>query len=252
MTHKDYRSELEHYYGSTHQLALQLRREQPRDYSEFIEGLYVDLDELVGFMEGDAKDLMSQGEDFLNRYLVNLLKARTYNASHDHDEGGHVDVHVRSRDGRFSWLGEAKLDGGPSKLFAGVEQLTDRYARGTPGHNCGGLLIYVQKDKISNRMAGWQKEFEGCGTYDIVATAQCAARPGLAFYSDIVLPRIGTAAPFYRIRHIGISLYRPASATTPTKAAAKAEPKKPAKTARHGAAKPTGKTLARRRTARSS
>lgn len=247
MTHKDYRSELEYFYGSTHQLSLQLRREHPRDYKEFIDGLYHDLDELIGFMEGDAKDLMSQGEDFLNRYLVNLLKARTYNASHDHDEGGHVDVHVRSRDGRFSWLGEAKLDSGSSKLFAGLQQLTDRYARGTANHNCGGLLIYVQKDKISDRMANWQKEFEGCKAYDVRSITACAMRPGLAFYSDIVLSRIGTAAPFYKVRHIGVSLYRVASATKPIKAV-KTKAKKPVKAAKAASAiKPRSKTSASRR-----
>lgn len=148
-TSNDYRSELERFYGSKHQLSLQLRREQPRDYKDFIEGLYLDLDELIGMMEADAKDLMHMGEDPLNRTLVRLLQARTYHASHDHDEGGHVDVRVTSRDQRFSWLGEAKLYKGSSTLFGGLDQLMTRYARATPGHNCGGLLIYVQRALLS-------------------------------------------------------------------------------------------------------
>lgn len=208
-----FRGDVEHFYGSTHPFVLQLRRQQPRDYGDFIDALYTDLEELIGLMEGDAKDFMGSDEDVLNRELVRLLKAKCYTASHDHDEGGHVDVHVRSGDGRFSWLAEAKIDRGPAYLLKGVDQLTDRYARGTPGHNCGALLIYIQQEKISERIATWRSKFADAHGCDVKSLPDCTLRPGLAFYSDIVLPRIGANAPAYRIRHIGISLYRVASAS---------------------------------------
>lgn len=207
------RNDVEDYYGSTHQFVLSIRRHQPRDYDDFIDALYTDLEELIGLMEADAKDFIESGEDVLNRELVRLLRARAYTASHDHDEGGHVDVHVRSGDGRFSWLAEAKLDHGPAYLLKGVNQLTERYARGTPGHNCGALLIYVQMPRISERMTSWRSEFAAAHGFDPTSLHDCARRPGLAFYSDIVLPRIGADAPAYRVRHIGISLFRSASAS---------------------------------------
>lgn len=195
------------------ELLAQLRRLAPESYEEFIGTLYGDLDHLVGLIEADAKDFCEASEDELNRELVRLLRARFYVASHDHDEGGHVDVHVRSRDGQYSWLAEAKLDNGPAYLSKGVDQLTERYAKGTPGHHCGGFLVYIQKALCAERLAGWKDHFTANSSqYEDLTVEACTARTGLAFYSEFVLPRIGRGAPKYRIRHIAVSAFRQASA----------------------------------------
>lgn len=207
------REQLE-FYGDSG-LLRQLRREQPKDYEDFIGVFYDDLDELLGLMEADAKDLIDASEDELNRQLVRLLNARTYVASHDHDEGGHVDIHVRPRNLAYSWLGEAKLDNGPSYILGGLKQLTDRYSRGTAGHNCGGLLVYCQKDRISDRFHNWRTRLtnEGPNHFEGLDIGDCNRRnDGLSFFSSFVLSRMGSRAPKYQVRNIGVSLYRSASA----------------------------------------
>lgn len=194
------------------ELLAQLRRLAPSSYDEFISTLYDDLDQLIGLIEADSKDFQYASEDELNRELVRLLNARFYAASHDHDEGGHVDVRVRSRDGKFSWLAEAKLDNGPAYLAKGVDQLTERYVRGTPGHHCGGFLVYVQKTRCAERFATWQAYISASsGKYEELVLEGCTARQGLAFYSEFVLPRIGKGAPKYRIRHMAVTAFREAN-----------------------------------------
>ena len=194
------------------ELLAQLRRLAPSSYIEFISTLYDDLDQLIGLVEADAKDFQNASEDELNRELVRLLSARFYAASHDHDEGGHVDVRVRSRDGRFSWLAEAKLDNGPAYLSKGIDQLTERYVRGTSGHNCGGFLVYVQRARCAERFATWRTHIsKSAGEFEELAIEDCSTRQGLAFYTEFVLPRMGVGAPKYRIRHIAVTAFREAN-----------------------------------------
>ena len=197
-------------------LLQQLKIISPVDYSEFIEALYSDLDVLTGFLESDPKDTMFSSEDFLNREIVRLLKARNYHASHDTDSGGHVDIHVRSGNHKFSWLGEAKIYRGPSYLQGGLSQLIDRYAQATPNHNCGGIVVYFQEDNASDKFASWRKHLESNELKLVdLAVSDCNAKPGLAFYSEFVHPRIGSVGPRYKIRHLGLSLFRQASAQPP-------------------------------------
>jgi hypothetical protein len=203
--------DLLHIY-SQDELLEQFKRISPTSYQEFIGILYSDLDQLIGLVESDAKDFIDALEDELNRELVRLLRARFYNASHDHDEGGHVDVHVRSRDGRYSWLAEAKIDRGPEYILGGLNQLIDRYAKGTPDHHCGSVIVYIQKDRCTDRFAAWRSHLAAnSGTFEEFSEEDCTVRRGLSFYTEFVLPRIGAGAPKYRVRHIGVSIFRPAS-----------------------------------------
>ncbi len=201
---------LEDYLQLNPALHDQWRRLSPKSYAEFIDLLHQDLDQLVGMLEADAKDLGDAGEDVISRNLVRLLKARFYVAGHDTDEGGHVDIHVRSPNGSYSWLAEAKLDNGPAYVGSGLKQLTERYARGTAGHNVGAVLIYFQKKRCAERFAEWRTYLDQTlrGDYEDLTIEDCPIKPGLAFHSEYVLPRIGAGAPKYRVRHIAVSLFR--------------------------------------------
>lgn len=200
------------FYGNSG-LLMQLRRSEPKDYDDFVGALLIDIDKILGSLEGMAKDLMSAGEDFINRMIVKDLNIVGYNASHDNDENGHVDIHVRPSNNAYSWLGEAKLDKGPAYLMAGLNQLATRYARGTPGHNRGGLLIYVQKDRCSERFATWKEHLtqEGPAHFEDLEMEDCSQRPGLAFISSFVLKRMGNQVSKYAVRHVAASFYRTAS-----------------------------------------
>lgn len=184
-------------------------RIHPRTYQEFVFRIYDDLDACVGQLESDAKDFDAASEDSVSRAIVRLLAGRCHHASHDHDEGGHVDIRIGSRDGRFSWLAEAKIYRSNSNLDKGMDQLIDRYAKGTAGHNRGGLLIYVQAERCAERLAGWKKYHEGqTAKYEELETSLCIARQGLSFFSAFVLPRLGKGAAKYEVRHMAVSLYR--------------------------------------------
>lgn len=200
-------------YGQR-ELVEQLIRLQPANYEDFVGQLHRDLLYVVGEIEGDAKDFQSASEDELNREIVRLMRCRFYNASHDHDEGGHVDIHIRSRDGRYSWLAEAKLDNGPAYLTAGVHQLSERYARGTPHHNHGGFIVYIQKKRCAERFANWRKHFSGLvNEFEALEVLDSGMRVGLTFDSKYILDRIGAGAPKYTVLHIGVTAYRPANVT---------------------------------------
>ena len=196
------------------ELLEQLKRLHPESYDEFVATLHKDLIYVVGLIEADSKDFHDALEDELNREIVRLLNARFYIAGHDTDENGHVDVHVRSRDGRFSWLAEAKIDKGVAYLTAGVHQLSDRYARGTPESHCGGFLVYIQKSRCAERFKGWRDHVSGLvAELEDLEVGDSTLRGGLTFNSRYVLNRMGEGVPKYSVLHIGVSAYRDASAS---------------------------------------
>lgn len=199
-------------YGNR-ELAKQAKRLNPQSYNDFWEILNEDLEELVGQLESDAKDFISAEEDEITRALVRSLKARFYDASHETDEGGHVDVTVRSQCRKYSMLGEAKRSKkGSGYLLDGFKQLTSRYARGTPSHNRGAMLIYVQQGKAAETLARYKNVLEAnSASFENIEFEQCALREGLAFNTSHVLERIGQGAPKYIVRHIALCLNRTAS-----------------------------------------
>jgi len=201
------------------------QRIEPRSYDELMRRLNADLDALIGIIESDAQDFADANENQISKELVRLLKARCYDASHETDHGGHVDVTVKSSDNRYSWLAEAKILGSNSYLDQGMDQLIDRYAKGTPGHNKAALLIYVKQDRCGEKLQAWRDYHElQTAKYEELKVSSCAGRPGLAFYSEFVHPRVGKGPPKYLVRHLAVSLYRagvPVKAATATATAAR-------------------------------
>jgi hypothetical protein len=69
------------------------------------------------------------------------------------------------------------------------------------------------KDKCADLVKAWRDHLNGVvAEFEDLQLADDVERPGLAFRSTQVHERIGAAGPRYNVRHIGISLYRPASA----------------------------------------
>lgn len=189
----------------------------PRNYDEFISNLYREMDLAISFMESDAADFMIAEEDLISRALIRSLKQKCFIATHETDSGGHCDITVNSADQAYSWLGEAKRWNGPAYIKGGFDQLLQRYSKGTPGHNHGGLLLYIQKDRCADLVKAWRDHLDSIAVqYEALQLADDVERPGLAFRSTQVHERIGDAGPRYNVRHVGISLYRPASAPNPT------------------------------------
>lgn len=188
------------------------RRTSPENYEAFVQQIHSDIFDIVNLIEADSKDYLSRSEDEINRDIVRNLKSKNYNASHDTDENGHVDIHIISRNNRYTWLAEAKIYNGPSYIEDGVDQLTTRYARGTEGHNHGGILIYIKNSSCEDKFKAWRTHFSLLSDkYKNLAVQDNCRRSSMSFKSEHSLNRIGLSSANYNLLHIGISIYREAS-----------------------------------------
>lgn len=190
----------------------QLLVQIPPSYEHFIGNLYREIDNATTFMESDAADFMGQKEEFISRALVRQLKQKSFLATTETDSGGHCDITVTSADQKYSWLGEAKRWGGPQYIHDGFDQLLRRYSKATPGSNHGGLLLYVQIARCADRLQDWRERLTAAAdSYEDLILTDDASRPGFAFSSSQVHERTGSSGPRYQVRHMAMSLYRPAS-----------------------------------------
>jgi hypothetical protein len=139
-------------------------------------------------------------EDGLTTDIITDLKSMGFDASHDKDYGGHSDIVIEARDD-FLWLGEAKIHSGYGWLLKGFQQLDTRYATALPGQDSGGLIIYVNQERVDQVMDRWSTHLSE--NRPDVTIETCIKNP-LARRSSHVHQRTGR--PF-KVRHVPISLY---------------------------------------------
>lgn len=116
----------------------------------------------------DRQVTSDESENQISLRIVRMLNMAGLNASHDTQWGGHVDIAVSGPDG-FHWIGEAKIDGGNSKLKNGYLQLSTRYIPGQYGADCGELVIYGKKKDALRTLRKWAKhiaELDDCEVED--------------------------------------------------------------------------------------
>ncbi|MCA7888988.1 hypothetical protein LGM58_38060 [Burkholderia contaminans] len=180
-----------------------VRRMTTGSYAEFVSLLYEDFDEIIGDLEGRKKYFTASSEDQISDSLISSLRQYGYQASHDKDHSGHVDITVEvSHQPNFIWLGEAKLDDGPKYCWGGFQQLTTRYSVARAGADAGGILIYLQKYKdAKSRLEQWAEYLEK--EQGIACDRADPTRPGLAF--STAAEHTGTGLP-YKVRHMIIYL----------------------------------------------
>lgn len=201
-------------FSGREELLVTLKIQEPRDYSEFVEVLYSELDRAVALLEHDAGDFMDSDEDRISREICRLLSMRGFYATHETDQGGHVDLTVTSSNRKYEWLGEAKRWKGPAYIHDGFDQLLNRYSSGAPGKNHGALLIYVQIDKCAEKLCSWRARLEShAESYPQMEFFDDNYRVGLTFSTQHQHERMGEGVPPYCTRHMAISLYRPAGVT---------------------------------------
>jgi HEAT repeat protein len=121
---------------------------------DFIRNLYKDIDKAISQIQENPKQRQEDTEDRLTIDIVNQLRCFGYEASHDSEIGGHVDIVVRKSN--FLWLGEAKKYSDNNYLWEGFLQLTTRYSIGDSNQNHGGLVIYIKNGDASSIMESWQ------------------------------------------------------------------------------------------------
>lgn len=188
-------------------------------YPEFIEQLYLDIDDQLYDMQAGRELRQKDSEDRLSADIVCGLRRHGYTAVGDAKHGGHIDVSVEL--GEFTWIGEAKKDG---NFREGFLQLMTRYvpASGNYSHNQGGLIFYfVNTPDAKGKLDSWRGELTQNGS----VCSDCSKNV-LAFYSDHTLQGPGTA---FKVRTMGVSIFHePKDKSARISAAKKAAKKKTA------------------------
>jgi hypothetical protein len=177
-----------------------IRRIYPENYDQFIENLYIDIDNIIKKIQENPKVRQDDDEDRLTVDITDNLTHIGYKASHDEMIGGHADLVVRKKD--YIWIGEAKKHSDYDWLWKGFNQLTTRYTTGDTNQNNGGLLIYVFGKNANRVMSKWQ-EFLTTQSLPDYSWEPCKNRE-LAFFSKHTHDKSGLS---FRVRHMPILLY---------------------------------------------
>ncbi|SFR00764.1 hypothetical protein SAMN04487773_0965 [Enterobacter sp. kpr-6] len=180
-----------------------LKRKFAANNEQFVEQLYIDIDDAIHLLE-TQKHMYQQGhwgEDELTGVITAFLKGRNYDAEHDTQHGGHIDLLVKHQLGRFEWIGEAKLWDGPAYIYGGWTQLNERYGTGTYRDNFGGIIIYVKQKKSQEKFSAWQSHLLE-QVNDAVITPD--NQNPLRFSSTTNHP--ASNQPYF-VRHMAVSLF---------------------------------------------
>lgn len=133
----------------------------------FIARLEGDLFAAVLYLESVRHHLAGEREESLRSRLVGYLQAKGYDASAETDEGGHVDILVRSAKLGLLWIGECKVHGAYEDLAEGMLQLHTRYASGR--YPSVGFIIFCFNQDAASVVATWKtrlSERKLCGMID--------------------------------------------------------------------------------------
>jgi hypothetical protein len=140
------------------------------------------------------------GEDALTADVIIALRAMGFDATHDTQIGGHVDIVIEEAD-NFLWLGEAKIHKTYNWLLSGFLQLDTRYSTGLPGQDNGALLIYCQRGNMSTIMEKWTEHL--VKKRPDVTVEVCATNPLVRRSCHL---HGSTQLPFY-VRHVPFNLH---------------------------------------------
>jgi len=122
--------------------------------ASFLDRLYKDIHSIIERLEKSSDKYYCDDEDKITSAIVLTLCELGYDASEQTKKNGTVDITVKPKDNDFSWIGEAKIGYGNTKIFEGMLQLLSRYVK---RDNNAGLLIYFQKHSSHKHFNKWLK-----------------------------------------------------------------------------------------------
>tara|TARA_Y100000034_G_C6800219_1_gene358932 strand:- start:146 stop:814 length:669 start_codon:yes stop_codon:yes gene_type:complete len=185
----------------------ELLRNQPRNYADFSQQLFSDLNEIVEDMQRHRLNHPEATlEDDLTNHILSNLRRLGYKAEPE-GKSGNADMCVTRKE--FMWLGEAKKHKGCYQYLAdGLHQLCTRYSASSPSASSGGLIIYIHQAKGKAISDEWrarleQKKLIGLETYENLQTRDCDSLPS-CFFSSHIHHSTGSE---YQVRHIPIYLH---------------------------------------------
>ena len=170
----------------------------PSDGNKFISRLYQEIANIVQNLEETAHHRRNDNEDRITSDIVLLLRQSGYDATHDTDSRGHVDIRVKNK--IFVWLGEAKIHSNYDWLLEGLKQLHTRYSTGR--EEGSGILIYIKVANAKAVIDEWRKKLESGRECNLKETSDGSEK--LTFWS--IHQHEGSGLDI-STKHIGVSLF---------------------------------------------
>lgn len=140
--------------NNTRKLAELTGRTHFKDNASFLARLYEDIHSILERLESSSEKFYCDDEDKITTAIVITLCEKGYNATEQTKKNGTVDITVRDKEDEYSWIGEAKIGYGNTKIFEGMLQLLTRYIKRDEN---AGLLIYFQKAGSHKFFNDWLK-----------------------------------------------------------------------------------------------
>ncbi|OYQ39932.1 hypothetical protein CHU94_11365 [Rhodoferax sp. TH121] len=187
-------------------LANMLRRLTVKTYSDFVEVLYDDLKLATERLEQNPQLHLEDEEDATTEKLLLILFGFQYQASHDAQSGGAVDITVELPKRGFKWIGEAKRFKSVADMREGYLQLSTRYSPGSGSLNLvhGGLIGYLRRSRAAKHVADWKEHFKEQFDSEGTTYSDCNRRGPWGFITEQEHESLGV--PF-RVWHFCISLH---------------------------------------------
>ena len=164
----------------------------------FISRLYKELADIVRDIEETAHYRQDDLEDRITSEIVIMLHRAGFEATHDTDSRGHIDIRVKNK--TFVWLGEAKIHRDYDWLLDGLKQLHTRYTTGK--EDGSGLLIYIKVANAKSVMDEWRRRLENGNECGLKKTEDNNEK--LTFWS---IHQHTSSGLDIHTKHIGVSLY---------------------------------------------
>ncbi|HCA5017976.1 TPA: hypothetical protein MW165_003602 [Acinetobacter baumannii] len=178
-------------------------------YEDFIELIYNDIDEITTDMLTAVEYYRDLGEVQISHNIWMSLRRKWVTVQKDGDINGNVDLSITL--GRFVWIAEAKIWGGPNKygnsyLYGGYTQLTERYSKGQVGATAGAMLIFIKPNNKKHTepevMKSWQDYLAKKLGESLISLTPCKYKASCVYS---IQPHSGTEYN-YNVRHIPITL----------------------------------------------
>lgn len=180
-----------------------IERHQVSTYTDFVNILKKDIDDIVIGMERNRNRFQGRSEDEITFHIASMLRQLGYSASNGTQYAGSVDLTVEKVRKNWLWTAEAKIFTSLAKVGAGFKQLSTRYSPGSMEEAKAGMIIYIFTENASKKMKTWKDHLLKAGDATLTV-GTCTARPNLAFYSTH--DHVDSGLPL-NVRHIGITLH---------------------------------------------
>lgn len=198
-------AELEGYTKVDYRVQLFTERMGVDCYEDFVRALYRDLDWCVTIIQNEKKYCQPDktGEDNISSRLRNALELMLYAADAKFMVGGNTDLTVKSFNGQYQWIGEAKLVDrvNNTHIWGGFLQLVTRYTSGDEPH--GGILIYIFAPDATSIMNKYQEFTTTKSEYKFLYE-DCLTRRAGGFYTT---HKHCSSGSDFKTRHIPVILH---------------------------------------------